>query len=127
MKEMHLDQFLTQLASSAPVPGGGGGAALAGAIGIALGNMVGSLTVGKKKYADVEADIIALNEKAEKLRNELLDLMEKDAEVFEPLSKAYAIPKDDPKRSEVMAKVLKDASEVPLAIMEKYDRPDGRS
>ncbi len=119
MKEMKLDQFLAQLASAAPVPGGGGGAALAGAVGIALGNMVGELTVGKKKYADVEADILALNEKADVLRKEFLSLMEKDAEVFEPLSKAYAIPKDDPQRSEVMAKVLKDASEVPLAIMEK--------
>lgn len=119
MKEMNLDIFLTQLASAAPVPGGGGASALVGALAVSLGNMVGSLTQGKKKYANVEVDIVLLNHKAAKLRNELLDLMEKDAEVFEPLSKAYAIPKDDPSRSEVMAKVLKDASEVPLEIMEK--------
>ena len=58
------EEFVDVLASKAPVPGGGGASALVGAIGMALGNMVGSLTVGKKKYADVEADIIALKEKA---------------------------------------------------------------
>ena len=56
------EEFVDVLASKAPVPGGGGASALVGAIGMALGNMVGSLTVGKKKYADVEADIIALKE-----------------------------------------------------------------
>ena len=119
MKNLSLERFAEQLASNAPVPGGGGASALAGAVGMALGNMVGSLTVGKKKYADVEAEIIALNEKAAVLRGQLLDLMEKDAEVFEPLSKAYSIPKDDPSRDAVMAVVLKQASEVPLEIMRK--------
>ncbi|MDY3238931.1 MAG: cyclodeaminase/cyclohydrolase family protein [Anaerovoracaceae bacterium] len=119
MREMNLNQFLEQLASAAPVPGGGGASALAGALGIALGNMVGSLTVGKKKYAAVEDEIRDLNEKAAALREELLCLVEKDAEVFEPLSKAYGIPKDDPGREEVMANVLKAAAEVPLAIMKK--------
>lgn len=117
MNEMSLTQFLDKLATKEPVPGGGGASALAGAIGVALGNMVGSLTVGKKKYAAVEADIIALNEKAEEVRHALCALIEKDAEVFEPLSRAYSIPKDDPTRDEVMAKVLKAASEVPLEIM----------
>ncbi len=119
MREMNLNQFLEQLASAAPVPGGGGASALAGTLGIALGNMVGSLTVGKKKYAAVEDEIRDLNEKAAALREELLCLVEKDAEVFEPLSKAYGIPKDDPGREEVMANVLKAAAEVPLAIMKK--------
>ncbi len=117
MNEMSLTQFLDKLATKEPVPGGGGASALAGAIGVALGNMVGSLTVGKKKYAAVEAEIIELNEKAEAVRLALCTLIEKDAEVFEPLSKAYSIPKDDPTRDEVMAKVLKEASEVPLEIM----------
>ena len=119
MKEMNLSEFLEQLASAAPVPGGGGAAALAGALGMALGNMVGSLTVGKKKYAAVEDEIKALNGKAAVLREELLDLVEKDAEVFEPLSRAYGIPKDDPSRGQVMARVLKDAAEIPLQIMKK--------
>lgn len=117
MNELSITSFLDKLVTKEPVPGGGGASALAGAIGVALGNMVGSLTVGKKKYAAVEADIIALNEKAEAIRQSLCALIEKDAEVFEPLSRAYSIPKDDPTRDEVMAKVLKDASEVPLEIM----------
>ncbi len=119
MIEMNLENFLTQMASSAPVPGGGGASALAGAIGVALGNMVGSLTTGKKKYAHVETEIIELNQKSETLRKELLKLVEKDAEVFEPLSKAYSIPKDDPLRDQIMEKALREASDVPLAIMEK--------
>ncbi|MDO4545661.1 MAG: cyclodeaminase/cyclohydrolase family protein [Bacillota bacterium] len=119
MKKMDLDNFLEELASKRPVPGGGGASALTGALGIALGNMVGSLTVGKKKYADVTIEMISLNEQADALRRELLELVEKDAEVFEPLSKAYSIPKDDPSRDEVMAKVLKEAAEIPLTIMRK--------
>ena len=50
-------EFVEVLSSKAPVPGGGGASALVGAVGTALGNMVGSLTVGKKKYADVEDEM----------------------------------------------------------------------
>ncbi len=63
--------FLEDLAGSAPAPGGGGAAALVGAAGAALGNMVGSLTIGKKKYAAVEADILVLNRRAAALRKRL--------------------------------------------------------
>ena len=105
-------EFVEVLATKAPVPGGGGASALTGAIGTALGNMVGSLTVGKKKYADVEEDIIALQEKSDALQEELLNLVEKDAEVFEPLSKAYGLPKDTPEqqaeKDAVMEKCLND-------------------
>lgn len=110
-------EFVSVLASKAPVPGGGGASALVGAIGTALGNMVGSLTVGKKKYADVEADIIALQAKATELQNELLRLVDQDAVVFEPLSKAYGIPKEDPNRESIMEAALKDACSVPMDIM----------
>ena len=88
------EEFVEVLASKAPVPGGGGASALVGAIGTALGNMVGSLTLGKKKYADVQDDIIALKAKADALQAELLGLVQKDAEMFEPLSKAYGLPKE---------------------------------
>lgn len=121
--ELKCNEFVDVLASKAPVPGGGGASALVGAIGMALGNMVGSLTVGKKKYADVEADIIALKAKADKIQEELLVLVEKDAECFEPLSKAYGLPKSTPEeiaeKERVMEIVLKDACEVPLEIMKK--------
>jgi formiminotetrahydrofolate cyclodeaminase len=110
-------EFVDVLASKAAVPGGGGASALVGAIGTALGNMVGSLTVGKKKYADVEADIIALQSQATELQNELLHLVDQDAVVFEPLSKAYGIPKDDPNRDSIMEAALKDACSVPMDIM----------
>ena len=87
---------------------------------MALGNMVGSLTVGKKKYADVEADIIALKEKATALQADFLRLVEADAEAFEPLAKAYGMPREtEEEKARVMAIVLKDACAVPMEIMEK--------
>ena len=111
-------EFVTVLASSEPAPGGGGASALVAAIGTALGNMVGSLTVGKKKYADVEAEIVALKEKCDKLQNELLDQVPADAEGFVPLAKAYGIPKDDPTREEVLEAATITACQVPMRIME---------
>lgn len=117
MQDQNLKEFTQVLSTKAPVPGGGGASALAGAIGVALGNMVGSLTVGKKTYADVEEDVRSLMEKGEALRIRLLDLIDADAEVFEPLSKAYGIPKEDPDRGEIMENALNKASEVPMEIM----------
>ena len=111
-------EFVSALASAAPSPGGGGAAALAGALGAALGNMVGSLTVGKKKYADVEKEIVALKRKCDALQSALLDMVAEDARCFEPLAAAYAIPKDDPSRADVMEKALKTACEPPMRIME---------
>lgn len=110
--------FVEVLASNAPTPGGGGAAALVGAVGTALGNMVGSLTVGKKKYAGVEGEIIALKARCDSLQTQLLDQVEADAVGFEPLAKAYGIPKDDPDRPAVMARALEAAAAVPLEIME---------
>ena len=117
--EKNVDKFLAELASSAPTPGGGGAAALFGALGVALGNMVGNLTLGKKKYADVQEDIQALNAEAEALRADFVALVDADAEAFAPLSRAYGIPKDDPARAEVMEAALKRAAEPPLEIMRK--------
>ena len=111
-------EFVEVLASNAPVPGGGGAAALVGAIGTALGNMVGSLTVGKKKYAAVEAEIIALKAKCDDLQKQLLDQVPADAEGFEPLAKAYGIPKDDPNRDKVLEEATIVACKVPMRIME---------
>lgn len=117
--EKNVDKFLAELASSAPTPGGGGAAALCGALGVALGNMVGNLTLGKKKYADVQEDIQALNAEAEALRADFVTLIDADAEAFAPLSRAYGIPKDAPGRAEVMEAALKRAAEPPLEIMRK--------
>ena len=111
-------KFVEVLASDAPAPGGGGAAALVGAIGTALGNMVGSLTVGKKKYVDVEAEIIALQGKCSALQKELLDQVEADEKGFVPLARAYGIPKDDPARAETLEKATVTACQVPVRIME---------
>ena len=111
-------EFVTVLASDAPAPGGGGAAALVGAIGTALGNMVGSLTVGKKKYADVQEEILALKAKCDALQTELLNQVEQDEINFLPLAKAYGIPKDDPNRDKVMEEATIIACSTPMHIME---------
>ena len=111
-------KFVEVLASNAPTPGGGGAAALVGAVGTALGNMVGSLTVGKKKYADVEEEILALKAKCDALQTELLDQVAADAVGFEPLAKAYGIPKDDPNRGQILEEATVTACAVPMRIME---------
>ena len=111
-------EFVSVLASDAPAPGGGGAAALVGAIGTALGNMVGSLTVGKKKYADVQDEIIALKAKCDALQKDLLDQVEADEVNFLPLAKAYGIPKDDPNRDAIMEEATLIACSTPIKIME---------
>lgn len=118
MLNKNVTEFTEALASKSAVPGGGGASALVGAVGIALGDMVGELTVGKKKYADVEEDVRALMVRAQELRVKLLSCVNKDAQCFEPLSRAYGIPKDDPTRDEVMEKCLRDAAGAPLEILD---------
>ena len=118
-----IQAFTDVLASKASVPGGGGASALVGAVGTALGSMVGALTVGKKKYADVEAEIIELMKKADVARNELLKQIDEDARVFEPLSKAYGLPKETEEqkaeKERVMEACLHEACSVPMQIMVK--------
>ena len=109
--------FLDALASKAPTPGGGGASALVGAVGTALCTMVGNYTVGKKKYAQVEREVKALMGRAEGLREQLLALIDEDAAAFEPLSKAYAIPKEDPGREAVMEQCLRDAAAPPMKLL----------
>lgn len=122
MKELSVATFIEELASKAPVPGGGGASALVGAIGVALGNMVGSLTVGKKKYADVEAEIYALKAQSTQLQDRLLQLVEDDAKVFEPLSRAYGLPsstdEEKAEKERVLEDALNEACSVPMKIME---------
>lgn len=109
--------FIKELSSKAPVPGGGGASALIGAVGVALCSMVANLTTGKKKYAEYEDDLQIILQRTDKSINSLLNLIKKDAEVFEPLSKAYGIPKEDPNRNEVLEKALIAACSVPMEIL----------
>lgn len=118
MLEKPATQFLSELSSNAPVPGGGGASAAVGAFAAALGMMVTNLTIGKKKYADYEEEVKAVRDRLEGLRDQLIDLVDGDAVVFEPLSKAYSIPKDDPERDTIMENALYEASVVPMSIME---------
>lgn len=117
MLELSLSDFTEKLSSKAAVPGGGGASALVGALGAALASMVGNLTVGKPKYAAVEEDVKALMLRAKAAEKKLLSLIEEDARAFEPLSRAYGIPKDDPARESIMEKALYDASQPPLEMM----------
>ena len=118
MLEKQATQFLAELSSNAPVPGGGGASAAVGAFAAALGMMVTNLTIGKKKYAEYEEELIACRARLEELRDQLIDLVDGDAVAFEPLSKAYSIPKDDPSRDQIMEDALYEASVVPMSIME---------
>lgn len=121
MLDKTCKEFNQVLASKAAVPGGGGAAALGGAIGMALSNMVGNLTVGKKKYAEVEDEVKELIEKGNQVIASLENLVDKDAEVFEPLSKAYGLPKDTPEQQQLKAETLEkcsiEACSVPMEIM----------
>lgn len=113
--------FVDETFSKAPVPGGGGVAALAGALGTALGGMVCNLTTGKKKYAQYEEDIQRIMKEAEALKNRLLELIDEDAQNFFPLSKAYGLPKNTEEekkiKEETLQKCLKVAVQGPVDIM----------
>ena len=112
MNEKSCKDFIEVLASKAPVPGGGGAAAMGGAIGMALSNMVGNLTLGKKKYAEVEPEVKDLIEKGNKVITELKALVDKDAEVFEPLSKAYGLPKNTPEEIKFKEETMEQCSQI---------------
>ena len=122
MLEKKTTEFLEELSSKAPVPGGGGASAAAGAFAAALGLMVGNLTTGKKKYADVEEEICEVMKSLERLRDKMVQLVDEDAKAFEPLSKAYSLPKDNEEqkraKEKVMEAALMEAARVPIEIME---------
>lgn len=123
IKKQVIETFIEELSSKSPVPGGGGASALGGAVGTALGLMVGNLTVGKKKYAAVEDEVKTLMEELTKLQAEMLALADDDAKVFAPLAAAYSLPtgteEEKKYKDEVMEGHLLAASMVPMTIMEK--------
>lgn len=117
-----MNSFLCELASSAPVPGGGGASALVGAVSAALCSMVANLTTGKKKYAQYQERIDELLPYLEELRAELIEDIKLDADAFYPLSQAYSIPKEAPARDEIMEKALLTASNAPMKIVEDVSK-----
>ena len=116
---MEIEKFIAELASSAPSPGGGGVAALCGALSAALSSMVCELTSGKKKYAQYQADIERISEWAKSLAAEFTALMSEDEEAFLPLSRAYGLPKDAEGRDEIIEVALVRAAEVPFRVLGK--------
>ncbi|MFQ8603287.1 MAG: cyclodeaminase/cyclohydrolase family protein [Anaerovoracaceae bacterium] len=119
-------EFTQATASRQPVPGGGSVSALTGALGAALGNMVGALTVGKKKYADAEEYLNALMKESEELQEELLDLVQKDVDIFKSLSELYKIKAETEeeklRKAERMEDVLEKACDIPIMVMKKCGR-----
>lgn len=115
MQELKIKDFVSDLASSKPVPGGGGVAALAAALSVSLNSMVASLTIGKKKYAQVEDEVKKILKESNELSQRFLSLIDEDAKAFEPLSKAYALPKEE--REKVLQPLLENAASVPFSII----------
>ena len=116
-----VSAFLDELASSSPAPGGGSVAALSGALGAALTTMVCNLTIGKKKYVEVEGDMKKIKAEAEKLRLRFTELIDEDTQAFNKVMEAYALPKDSEAqktiRGAAIAAATKEATLIPLEVM----------
>lgn len=120
LTDLSTKEFLTLLASDAPAPGGGGAAAVAGGIAAALASMLANLTIGKKKFAEHEAEAKALLQESELLRQKMLQLTEQDAEVFAQFMQCYKLPKnteaEQQARSQAIRNAAKKAAEIPMEI-----------
>ena len=115
--QMSLEKFLNDLGSSAPTPGGGAAAALTGALAAQCGHKAGSLTVGKPKFAEVEADVQDLMQRLARSCTMLNQLVTEDATAYDNLSQAFKLPKDDPNRSNQIAAAATFAAGVPLQVI----------
>lgn len=121
LTDKSITKFLDELASSSPAPGGGSVAALSGALGAALTSMVSNLTVGKKKYLDVEAEMKNVLPQSEELRQRFTVLIDRDTNAFNKVMEAFSLPKDtdDQKalRTAAIQEATKEAALVPLEVM----------
>jgi formiminotetrahydrofolate cyclodeaminase len=119
--DREVSEFVFELSSRNPTPGGGGASALAGALGISLGGMVANLTIGKPNYADADDEMQRLKVAGYRVQKELLELIQKDADAFGPLAGAYRMPAETDEEREskerVMQASLKEACLVPLEMM----------
>lgn len=120
--DLTITDFMHTLGSDAPAPGGGSASALAGATGVSLLKMVTELTIGKKKYAEFENDMIDVRTKAGDLQHKLLVAIDEDTESFNEVSAVFAMPKetdeDKANRSQAMQKALKNATITPFKVMQ---------
>jgi len=117
-----LDGWMDELAGASPTPGGGSAAALAGALAAALVAMVARLTIGRKAYAAVEAEARAVLADAEQLRGELRRLVDEDAAAYEGVSRAYKVPKGDPRRAQAIDDALLAAARPPAEVVRRASR-----
>ncbi len=117
-----IQMFLDELASAEPVPGGGTVAALSGALGASLVAMVCRLTIGKKTYEAVSAEMQTILPRAEALQRELTDLMQADTDAYARVMDAYRLPKttetEKTARTQAIQAALQHAAEVPLRVAE---------
>ncbi len=122
LSDLTVHHFLDALASGEPAPGGGSVAALAGAQGAALIGMVCNLTVGRKKYAAVEAELLAVRAQADSLRARLIDLIDRDTAAYETVMAAYKLPKETPEqlatRTMSIQSALQAATLTPLETLD---------
>lgn len=122
LTDQTVSRFLDALASSAPAPGGGSVSALSGALGAALVSMVCNLTIGKKKYADVQEEMADILSQSEALRHELTGLLEEDVKAYTAVSKAFKMPRitaeEKAVRAEAIQNALKEATRVPMQVAE---------
>ncbi len=117
MLDKSIREFTELTASKLPVPGGGGVSSLAGSLAASLAEMVTSLTTRKKKYAEYEDEIQQIMKETDDLRIKLLEGINRDAEAFAPLARAYAMDRNDPAYGETMESCLRTAAGAPLAIL----------
>jgi len=121
LTDQSIKEFCEEVASSSPAPGGGSVAALSGALGAALAGMVCNLTIGKKRYADVETEMTDIREQADGLRQKCIRLIDADAEAFNGVIKAMGLPKDTDEqktvRGQAMQSATKDAARTPMEVI----------
>lgn len=120
MRDLTLNEFTEKLASNSPVPGGGSVAAVSASLSAALAEMVANLTLGKKKYVQVEDEMNSIIEKTSELRNKILDYIEKDSSAYNKVIEAYKMPKETEEEKQARSKAVEDgskyAAEVPFEI-----------
>lgn len=121
--ENTLKNYLDDLSSNSPTPGGGNVAALCGVLSASLGIMVSNLTIGKKKYISVENEMISIKEKLELIKNELIELALKDNQAFDKVMEAFKLPKESEEekkiRSEKIDEATLGAAKVPALVLNK--------
>lgn len=123
MKDIGMKQFIADLASKEPAPGGGAASALVGAIGTALASMVANLTLGREKFKDQEPLMQELLKEAQELQDRLVSLVEEDSEAYNKVTAVFKMPKstleEKAARQAALQEALKYATQVPFTIMEK--------